>query len=226
MTCRLRRIEANVGPLNRVSRRSIAHLLHSPHDSRHASEKLPNAERLGEVVVGTVHQREHFVRLGGRARDDKDGGIGIDGAVADCPAEGDAVEAGERGVEHDEIEARTGQTLERVPPVDALVDFEAIGPEMVREQLSRWLIAVSDKRSSWCIRQASAAVQTACPADPRRGDGPALSGRSESKGSVENVWRALSSFQRGTSPRQDNRRKFQKVKPTVITDRTNGSASR
>ena len=151
-----------------------SHPLDSPHDRRDARQKFANAERLRQIIVSTVDERQHFVGLGARTGKDEDGCLGVGATLTNRPAESDAVQTRQRGIEHDEIERRRPETLERLSAIDAFFYREAVRKEMLRQQRPRRLMAVSNERA-WCgVWQAPAAVQTKCP--------PVSGAHSESKG--------------------------------------------
>ena len=81
-----------------------------------------DGDRFGEVVVGAVGERGDLVRFSAGRGDDENRRAGVDVAEADCAAQRDAVKATQGGIEHDELEARFIETVQRLTPVRARVD--------------------------------------------------------------------------------------------------------
>ncbi len=151
MTCRREGSTRRSGTLDHGRQMSLDIPRGPSHHGGDARQELGDGDRFGDVVVGPVGERGDLVRLSGGRGDEKNRGAGIDVAAADCAAQRNAVKTTQGGIEHDELEARFIETVQRLTPVRAHVDREAIDLEMVRQQQPGRQIAIGDERALSCV---------------------------------------------------------------------------
>src|SRR5947208_1402057 len=111
----------------------------------HARPELAQRERLGDVVVGAELEAEDLVDLLGlrREHDDRDGR-----ARAQPPAHLEPVHLAHHHVEHDEVQGRLGEALQRLPAVVGAYDLVAVLLEREAEQRLDRLLVV-DEEDAW-----------------------------------------------------------------------------
>jgi hypothetical protein len=111
----------------------------------------------GQIVVGAALQAEHFVGLTLACGQHQNRRVHVWAAVADRPADADAVQARQHHVEQHEIERRRTRSLECRPPLLGFVDGESREVEVQAQQLANRGIVFDDEHPARRCRSSHAA---------------------------------------------------------------------
>src|SRR5438067_375512 len=145
----------------------------APQQSADARHQLAHAERLGQVVVGAAFEAEHFVRLGVPGGEHQKRRTDVRALGACGTAKGDAVDARQHDVEHDEIEWARPDDIQRGPSVGDFRHVEAHELQVQAQQLADRRLVFDDqhvstrrhvRRSRSTVRSGTRARRRAPPA--------------------------------------------------------------
>jgi hypothetical protein len=116
--------------------------LHPPKDRADPDGELPEAERLGEVVVRPDREPGHLVRLFGLRGQHQDGGPSV---ALDPLADLEAVHPGEHQVEHDQVGLVLAGGLDRFGTIGRDDDPVALALEPGSDRLGDRFLVVDDQ---------------------------------------------------------------------------------
>ncbi len=116
-----------------------------PQQCADARDELPDAERLGQVVVGSALETEHLVRLFAARGQHQDRHVAVQRLAPHRPADGDAVELGQHHVQDEQIERiglREPQPFRPGPGRDGRQPLE---PEVQHDEIADVPIVLDDE---------------------------------------------------------------------------------
>ncbi len=121
--------------------------LETPHQGPDPRHELLGAEGLDDVVVRPHLEAHHAVGLVSPRGQHDHGEVAGALVAAQLGAEGKAVHAGQLQVQDDDVVAPAAQPRERLPPVAQRLDREALGPEVVVDELDDVRVVLDDEGS-------------------------------------------------------------------------------